>query len=69
VLLGKPEQLRLALVQGALAALSGAAVSLDEVECSVANLIYAGHIKGYLSHKHRVAVLSRANPFPKLATK
>ena len=45
---------------------AGSSVTQEEVECQVANLIYAGHVKGYLSHKHGVAVLSKANAFPKL---
>ena len=35
-----------------------------KVECVVANLIYSGHVKGYVSHKQRVLVLSKTNPFP-----
>ncbi len=42
----------------------GEAASADEVECVVANLIYNGHVKGYISHKNHVLVLSKANPFP-----
>mmetsp|Transcript_52939 Transcript_52939/g.106112 ORF Transcript_52939/g.106112 Transcript_52939/m.106112 type:complete len:421 (-) Transcript_52939:279-1541(-) len=42
----------------------GEPLSPDEVECTVANLIYNGHVKGYISHKQRVLVLSKTNPFP-----
>jgi DNA-binding TFAR19-related protein (PDSD5 family) len=35
-----------------------------QVECVLANLIYNGHVKGYISHKQRVLVLSKTNPFP-----
>ncbi|CCH42596.1 PCI domain-containing protein 2 [Wickerhamomyces ciferrii] len=37
----------------------------DETECIIANLIYQGYIKGYLSHTNGVLVLSKKDPFPK----
>jgi nuclear mRNA export protein PCID2/THP1 len=43
-------------------------VDMDEVECIVANLIFRKYVKGYISHKSRVAVLSKVDPFPPLAT-
>lgn len=46
----------------------GAEVDMDGVECIVANLIYRKYVKGYLSHQHSVAVLSKADPFPPLST-
>mmetsp|Transcript_14482 Transcript_14482/g.41239 ORF Transcript_14482/g.41239 Transcript_14482/m.41239 type:complete len:296 (-) Transcript_14482:59-946(-) len=42
----------------------GYVTDLDEVECIVANLIYNGHVKGYISHKSGVVVLSKKEPFP-----
>eukprot|EP01033_Poteriospumella_lacustris_P003612 gene3612-2604_t len=39
-------------------------ISLEEVECVVANLIYQGHIKGYISHKLKILVVSKDNAFP-----
>lgn len=63
----KPFKLGLQLFQAALAFV-GVEMELDEVECIVANLIYRKYIKGYLSHKSRVIVLSKAQPFPKLST-
>ena len=39
-------------------------VSLNEIECLVANLIFQGKIKGYLSHQKRFLVLSKTDPFP-----
>mmetsp|Transcript_3753 Transcript_3753/g.12154 ORF Transcript_3753/g.12154 Transcript_3753/m.12154 type:complete len:390 (-) Transcript_3753:70-1239(-) len=42
--------------------------SMDRVECIVANLIYQGYVKGYISHTHRILVLSPKNPFPKVAS-
>lgn len=43
-------------------------VDLDEVQCILANLIYLGHIKGYISHQHQKLVVSKQNPFPALST-
>jgi nuclear mRNA export protein PCID2/THP1 len=42
----------------------GMPIDLDEVECILANLIYRGYIRGYLSHAKRVLVLSKREPFP-----
>ena len=41
-------------------------VDLDETECILANLIYEGKIKGYISHQHQKLVISKANAFPAL---
>ncbi|KAK6485716.1 PCI domain-containing protein 2-like isoform X1 [Huso huso] len=43
-------------------------VDTDEVQCILANLIYMGHIKGYISHQHQKLVVSKQNPFPPLST-
>lgn len=43
-------------------------VDLDETQCIVANLIYDGKIKGYISHQHRKVVVSKQNPFPSLTS-
>jgi len=42
-------------------------VSLDETHCIVANLIYDGKIKGYISHAHNKLVVSKQNPFPSVS--
>ena len=39
-------------------------VDLDEVECILANLIFRGYIKGYISHSKRILVLSKKDAFP-----
>jgi len=44
----------------------GADVDADEVECIVANLIFRKFVKGYISHKNRVVVLSKTDAFPSL---
>lgn len=43
-------------------------ITMDEVHCIVANLIYEGRIKGYISHQHNKLVVSKQNPFPLLNT-
>ncbi|XP_024399951.1 enhanced ethylene response protein 5 [Physcomitrium patens] len=41
-------------------------MDIDEVECIMAILIYRNYIKGYFSHKSKVVVLSKQDPFPAL---
>lgn len=43
-----------------------AAMDMDEVECIVANLIFRRYIKGYISHKNLVVVISKVDAFPPL---
>ncbi|KAI8352585.1 hypothetical protein B0O80DRAFT_499294 [Mortierella sp. GBAus27b] len=45
---------------------AGVTVDDDEVECMLANMIYKGYIRGYISHEKRVLVLSQKDPFPGL---
>ena len=44
----------------------GVRMDKEEVECVLANLIYKGYIKGYLSHQHSKLVVSKTNSFPPL---
>ena len=44
----------------------GVTMDADEIECVLANLIYKGYIKGYLSHQHGKLVVSKGNAFPPL---
>lgn len=44
-------------------------MDVDEVECIMATLIFKGLIKGYFSHKSKVAVLSKQDPFPSFTGK
>ena len=39
-------------------------VSRDEMICTLADLIYAGAMKGYIALEHNKLVLSKVNPFP-----
>jgi len=41
-------------------------VDIDEIECIVAGLIYAGSIRGYISHHHQKLVVSKVNAFPRI---
>lgn len=43
-------------------------IDMDETECLLANLIYEGKIKGYISYQHKKLVISKQNPFPSLST-
>lgn len=61
-----PHKIRLTDYQRSLN-LCSLSVSEDEVECILANLIYNGFIKGYLSHKVGFLVLSTKSPFPRLS--
>lgn len=45
----------------------GADADLDEIECILANLIFQGKIKGYLSHQKRYLIVSKGEPFPSSA--
>lgn len=36
----------------------------DETACVLANLIYQGAVKGYMSHEHRKLVFAKETPFP-----
>ncbi|KIR26486.1 COP9 signalosome complex subunit 12 [Cryptococcus deuterogattii LA55] len=47
--------------------LHGVDVESDEVECMVANMIYRGYLKGYISHEKKMVVLGKTNPFPKMS--
>ncbi|KII94637.1 hypothetical protein PLICRDRAFT_33446 [Plicaturopsis crispa FD-325 SS-3] len=46
---------------------SGIDVEQEEAECYVANMIYKGFIRGYISHEKQMVVLSPAHAFPRLA--
>ncbi|KIP04891.1 hypothetical protein PHLGIDRAFT_108948 [Phlebiopsis gigantea 11061_1 CR5-6] len=47
--------------------LSGMEVPMEEAECLVANMIYRGYMKGYISHEKQTVVLSGVNAFPRPA--
>ncbi|KAE9387105.1 hypothetical protein BT96DRAFT_867565 [Gymnopus androsaceus JB14] len=47
--------------------ISGMDVVQEEAECLVANMIYKGFMRGYISHEKQMVVLAMTNPFPRLA--
>jgi len=61
--INKKTQIPLALIVKTLTFLHLDA-DLDEVECILANLIFRGYIKGYISHSKRILVLSKKDAFP-----
>lgn len=67
-LLLKTHQLPLDAFVVALKAMQVEDIDVIEVECIVANLIYMGYIKGYISHQHQKLVVSKQNPFPALTS-
>ncbi|ORX97839.1 hypothetical protein K493DRAFT_215274, partial [Basidiobolus meristosporus CBS 931.73] len=46
----------------------GMELELAEVECILANMIFKGYIKGYMSHDKGFLVLSKDDAFPKFST-
>ncbi|CAA7260139.1 unnamed protein product [Cyclocybe aegerita] len=48
-------------------AISGNEVPEEEAECLVANMIYKGFIRGYISHEKQMVVLASTNSFPRPA--
>ncbi|TNY18134.1 COP9 signalosome complex subunit [Rhodotorula diobovata] len=42
----------------------GGEIDGEEMECLLANMIYKGLLKGYISHAHQLVVLSKDKPFP-----
>ncbi|CAG2175819.1 unnamed protein product, partial [Oppiella nova] len=43
-------------------------ITSEEVHCILANLIFEGKIKGYISLQHQKLVISKQNPFPPLSS-
>lgn len=41
-------------------------VPVEEAECLVANMIYKGYMRGYISHEKQMVVLAAKNAFPRL---
>lgn len=42
-------------------------VPVEEAECLVANMIFKGFMRGYISHEKQMVVLANTNAFPQLA--
>jgi len=41
-------------------------IPVEEAECIVANMIYKGYMRGYISHEKQMVVLAAKNAFPRL---
>ncbi|XP_013139114.1 PREDICTED: PCI domain-containing protein 2 homolog [Papilio polytes] len=67
-LLENTHQIDIASFQAALQLVGQDDVDLDETQCIVANLIYDGKIKGYISYQHKKVVVSKQNAFPPLTS-
>ncbi|KAG6441418.1 PCI domain-containing protein 2 homolog [Manduca sexta] len=61
-------QIDIASFQAALKIMGQDDVDADETQCIVANLIYDGKIKGYISYQHKKVVVSKQNAFPPLSS-
>ena len=61
-----PTRLPISSVHKALQ-MSGIDVAVEEAECIIANMIYRGYVKGYISHEKQMVVLAAKDPFPSLA--
>ncbi|XP_053603386.1 PCI domain-containing protein 2 homolog [Plodia interpunctella] len=61
-------QIDIASFQAALQIMGQDDVDADETQCIVANLIYDGKIKGYISYQHKKVVVSKQNAFPPLSS-
>lgn len=59
-------QLDIAVFVQALKWLQMEDVDADEIECLLANMIYEGKVKGYISHAHKKVVVSKKDAFPPL---
>ncbi|KAJ0178686.1 hypothetical protein K1T71_005461 [Dendrolimus kikuchii] len=58
----------IASFQAALQLMGQDDVDSDETQCIVANLIFDGKIKGYISYQHKKVVVSKQNAFPPLSS-
>lgn len=67
-ILENTHQVPISSLQAALEFTGQEDVGLDETQCILANLIYDGKIKGYISYQHRKLVVSKQNPFPTLSS-
>lgn len=61
-------QIDVANFQAALQVMGQDDVDGDETQCIVANLIFDGKIKGYISYQHKKVVVSKQNAFPPLTS-
>ncbi|KAG8901299.1 COP9 signalosome (CSN) subunit [Tulasnella sp. 403] len=66
-ILEKPTRIQISQFHAAFEA-SGLSMPIDETECVLANMIFKGYIRGYISHERQTVVLAKgAGAFPKLS--
>lgn len=63
LVMGQNTRLPIAKFQQALN-FEGMTIDIEEAEWMLANMIYKGYMKGYLSHEKMYLVLSKGDPFP-----
>jgi hypothetical protein len=63
-LVRQSHQLRFSDFQVAVEGITGQPMDMEEIECILANLIFKGYVKGYMSHQKKVLVVSKAQAFP-----
>ncbi|ORY90126.1 hypothetical protein BCR35DRAFT_299671 [Leucosporidium creatinivorum] len=64
ILEGKPARLSIDTFKRYYTVGAGIDIDSEEMECVLANMIYKGNLKGYISHQHQMVVLSKQTPFP-----
>ena len=67
VALEKASRIKLADFETALN-LRNVKISMPEIECFFANLVYKEWVKGYISAEHALVVLHKTEPFPKISS-
>ncbi|KAG8955524.1 COP9 signalosome (CSN) subunit [Tulasnella sp. 419] len=69
IVLEKPSRMEIKLFHRGLE-VSGVDMPMEEVECMLANMIYKGYMRGYISHERQTVVLAKGDSaFPKLNTR
>lgn len=63
---GKGTRIPITMFHSALQ-ISGIDVVQDEAECLLANMIFRGFMRGYISHEKQMVVLASTNAFPRVA--
>lgn len=61
----KSTRIPMSMFQSALQ-ISGQEAPVEEAECLVANMVYRGYMRGYISHEKQMVVLANTNAFPRL---
>ncbi|KAJ1941186.1 COP9 signalosome (CSN) subunit [Linderina macrospora] len=64
---GKAPHVRFSKFQAAFEACD-LSLDMSEVECTLADMIAKGYVKGYMSQSHATVVLSKVQPFPPLSS-